>query len=191
LPSPGSEYEKGFLFVISIKITTATKELAMASQGLKQWFPQFPNSLNRAPMAGLMCAGALLLGVVLAGASTSITNENAAASPAESASNSSAAPAGEEREKSARIREGDELVEQTGKFGMSGNRVVFIAKEGQRQFIALENLSLERVANIIDGNPAPLEWIVSGKISQYRGVYYLLLSHARHKSPSQSAESKP
>lgn len=33
---------------------------------VKQWFPQLPTALERVPMAGLLCAAALLLGVVLA-----------------------------------------------------------------------------------------------------------------------------
>ena len=33
---------------------------------VKQWFPQFLTALDRAPMAGLLCAAALLFGVTLA-----------------------------------------------------------------------------------------------------------------------------
>ena len=130
-------------------------------------------------MAGLMCAGALLLGVALAGARSTVPKENGTASAAETAIK----PGSEDRDRAARMREGDELVELTGQFGMSGERIVFIPAKGQQRFIALENLPLERVAKAIDGNPAPLQWIVSGRVSEYRGSYYILLTRAQRAAP--------
>jgi hypothetical protein len=155
----------------------------MPSQWLKEWFPHLPSALDRAPMAGLMCAGALLLGVALAGARSSVPKENGTASAAEIVADSAVKPGSEDRDRAARMREGDDLVEQTGQFGMSGERIVFIPAKRQQRFIALENLPLERVAKAIDSNSAPLQWIVSGKVSEYRGSYYLLLTRAQRAAP--------
>ena len=38
----------------------------MAVNQVKQWFPQLLSALDRAPMAGLLCAAAILFGVTLA-----------------------------------------------------------------------------------------------------------------------------
>ena len=159
----------------------------MPSQGLKQWFPHLPGALDRAPMAGLMCAGALLLGVALAGARSSISNENGSASAAETA----VKPAGENPEKTTPFREGEELVGQTGQFSASGERLAFVTSDGRHRFIVLENLPLQLVAKTIDGNPAPLQWTVSGKITEYRGLNYLLLTRAQRKTQLPPTESKP
>jgi hypothetical protein len=155
----------------------------MSSQWLKQWFPHLPSALDRAPLAGLMCAGAILLGVALAGARSSNPNENGAASSTETVADSTEKPTGENQGTVARFHEDEELVEQAGKFSMSKDRVVFVTAKGQHRFIALENRSLEGVANAIDGNPASVPWwIVSGKITEYRGSYYLLLTRAQRQS---------
>jgi hypothetical protein len=60
-----------------------TKEQTMSINLVKQWFPQLPSALERAPMAGLLCAAALLLGVVLALARP-MAPPNAANTPIES-----------------------------------------------------------------------------------------------------------
>jgi hypothetical protein len=154
----------------------------MSSQWLKQWFPHLPSALDRAPMAGLMCAGALLLGVALAGARSSNPNENGAASTAETVAGSTEKPAGENQRTVARFHEDEELVEQAGQFSISNDRVVFVTVKGQHRFTALENRSLDGVVNTIDGNPASVPWIVSGKITEYHGSYYLLLTRAQRQS---------
>ena len=167
----------------------------MPSRWLKQWFPHLPSALDRAPMAGLMCAGALLLGVALAGARSSISSENGVASSAESAANAAVnaavKPTGENPEKTVRLREGVELADRAGQFRMIGDRVAFIAADSQRRFIALENLTLERVAKTIADNPAELQWIVSGNVTEYRGSNYLALTRAQLKSQLRPADLKP
>jgi hypothetical protein len=173
--------DHGLLFILPFKTTLPDEELAMPSQWLKQWFPHLPSALDRAPMASLMCAGALLLGVAIAGARSSVPSEN---------SKPAAAPAGAEREKTSRLREGDELVDRVGQFSTSGDRVVFTAAEGKDRFVALENLPLERVAKAIEGNPASLQWSVSGKVSEYRGALYLLLTRAQRQTQLQPTEPK-
>jgi hypothetical protein len=157
----------------------------MPSQGLKQWFPHLPSALDRAPMAGLMCAGALLLGVVLAGARSSNSNELGTTSA------TSIKPAAQNSANTDRFHEGDELVDQAGQFSASGDRTVFLTADGKSRLIALENVTLNRIASTIDGNSAPLQWIVSGKVTEYRGSNYLLLTRVQRKSEAATTGSKP
>ena len=163
----------------------------MPSQWLKQWFPHLPTALDRAPMAGLMCAAALLLGVALAGARSSISNENGAVSSVETAAHSTVKTTGENPEKTTRLREGAELVEQAGQFRMIGARVAFITADSQHRFVGLENLTLERVAEKIADNPAQMQWIVSGNVTEYHGENYLLLTRAQLKSQIRPTDLKP
>ncbi len=141
-------------------------------------------------MAGLMCAGALLLGVTLAGARYSNSSKDASASTAETTTNAAMKTADENSVKIAKIHEGDELVEQTGRFSTSGDRVVFIAAKSQQQYIVLENLMLQRVTNPIDGDSTPQPWIISGNVTEYCNVIYLLLTDARRDSERSARDSK-
>jgi hypothetical protein len=152
----------------------------MSSQWLKRWFPHLPGALDRAPMAGLMCAGALLLGVALAGARSTISGENGAVSP-KTPGNLAVKSVAENPERAAQFHEDAELIEQAGQFSMSGDRVTFIAAESQIRFIGLENLVLQGVAEKIAANPAQQFWTVSGKITEYRGANYLILTRAEPK----------
>lgn len=151
----------------------------MPSVGLKQWFPHLPSALDRAPMAGLMCAGALLLGVVLAGARSSNSEEQ---------NTNSAAP--KSAAATARYHEGDELVAQSGHFKRNGDQLVFCTSDDDIRLIVLQNRTLDRVANDLVGN-ASLPWTVSGKITEYRGSNYLLLTSAEHKSEGITPTAKP
>lgn len=84
-------------------------------------------------------------------------------------------------------REGTLLTDVTGYFRLSGDRAMFFAENGIR-YGGLENLNLERVANIINENPEQLQWIVSGTVSEYRGANYLLISRVTLKAkPVESA----
>jgi hypothetical protein len=150
----------------------------MPSLGLKQWFPHLPSALDRAPMAGLMCAGALLLGVALAGARSNSEEQNANSDAPKSAA------------ATARYHEGDELVEQSGRFKRNGDQLVFCTSAGDSQLVVLQNRTLDRVANDLVGN-ASLIWTVSGKITEYRGSNYLLLTRAQHKSGTAAPIAKP
>ena len=44
--------------------------------------------------------------------------------------------------------------------------------------MGLENLNLERISRAISNNPAQLEWMVSGEITEYRGANFLLVHRA-------------
>ena len=137
-------------------------------------------------MAGLMCAGALLLGVALAGARSSASSENSVVSAPPSAIKiTSDIP-----QKNTRLRENEEF-SGTGQFRMIGDRVVFLSDDNQRRFIGLENLILERVAKTIADNPAQMQWIVLGNVTEYQGSNYLLFTRAQLKSQIHPTDSKP
>jgi len=155
----------------------------MPSQWLKQWFPHLPAALDRAPMAGLMCAGALLLGVALAGARSSNPNDSGTA-----AADAAVQPGGEKPGVAPRFLDADELVEQSGTFGISGDRLTFVTANGGHRFIALENLPLEGVAYALHNHSASLEWVVSGKVTEFRGSHYLLLTRAHCKPEPMAAD---
>lgn len=77
-----------------------------------------------------------------------------------------------------RIREGTEFNDQAGYFRITGNRVTFFTADGKGRFMGLENLNLERISRAISNNPAQLEWMVSGEITEYRGANFLLVHRA-------------
>lgn len=76
-----------------------------------------------------------------------------------------------------RIREGTLLVDRPGQFLRSAGRLTFQTLDDER-FIALENLALERVAQQIQDDPEPLEWSVSGMVTEYSSANYLLVTRA-------------
>jgi hypothetical protein len=62
---------------------------------------------------------------------------------------------------------------------MDSDRIVFYPADKTPESIrVLENLALERVANAIVDPRAPNRWLVSGTITEYRGLNYLLISRA-------------
>lgn len=80
-----------------------------------------------------------------------------------------------------RLREGTQLVDQPGSFQRTSGRLVFQASDGRR-YVGLENLNLERVAQVVVDNPAQLDWFVSGTVTEYRGSNYLLIKRATLRS---------
>jgi hypothetical protein len=167
-----------------------TKEQAMSVNHLKQWFPQLLTALDRAPMAGLLCAAALLFGVTLAWT-------RSAASPNIAKGDITAGVFGQAYEskenlvaknKPDGLREGGEIINQVGSFRTSGNRLAFVSADNQRHFITLENRNLERVVQAIAENAKELEWTVSGMISEYRGANFLLINRAELKFPDRVSQ---
>lgn len=152
----------------------------MPSNWLKEWFPHLPNALDRAPMAGLMCAGALLLGVALAGARSSNSSENDLLASAKASGDYFAKPGDESVQKVVAFHS-EELVDQIGQFNLVGDRLVFVTADKKFRFVGLENLTLQNVAKALEGKSAELPWLVSGMVTEYRGSYYLLLSRAQLK----------
>jgi len=86
-----------------------------------------------------------------------------------------------------RLREGTELVDVTGHFKLTGDRATFYLADGSARFNGLENLTLERVSTVIAEDPTPMERIVTGKITEFKGNNYLLITRAilKAKSPAQ------
>ncbi len=81
-----------------------------------------------------------------------------------------------------RVREGTELVDQIGSFQVLGERVVFVAERDSQRFVALENLNLERIARTLASHPYPLQWKVSGRITEFRGNNFILVERAIGKA---------
>ena len=81
-----------------------------------------------------------------------------------------------------RLREGTELVNVPGTFKLTGDRATFYPADGSGRFGGLENQSLERVATVIGEDPSPLEWLVTGTITEYKGNNYILVTRAILKS---------
>lgn len=75
-------------------------------------------------------------------------------------------------------REGTQLREERGRFEFSGDRIAFITAETKTRFIGLENLNLQRIAQISAGSADSLEWTVSGVITEFQGTNYLLVTRA-------------
>lgn len=87
-------------------------------------------------------------------------------------------------EGSDRLREGVAL-DVEGSFKLTGDRIMFYSSADKRRFGTLENLNLERIARMVSDSPDPLQWSVSGTVTEYQGANYLLISRAVLKSKPQ------
>ncbi len=77
------------------------------------------------------------------------------------------------------IREEQRFPIWLGPFRISGDRVEFVEQEAKRSFRCLENLMLQRVYQVIGDEPNETAWIVSGRITEFRGDNYLLIELLR------------
>ncbi|HMS95000.1 MAG TPA: hypothetical protein PKA03_07240 [Tabrizicola sp.] len=100
----------------------------------------------------------------------------AAAQPVALRRNTEDRPAGD------RQREGARLTDVHGLFELTGDRVAFFPGAGRESYRLLENLALERVAQVISESRTRQEWMVSGTLTEFRGANYLLLTKAVIKS---------
>ncbi|MBN2477143.1 MAG: hypothetical protein JXB62_21220 [Pirellulales bacterium] len=139
---------------------------------------------SRARKAILLWTAAPLLGVALAASQAPEPTGDDPRLSRPTTGESAAAPAANVQ----RIREGTEIVDQTGHFQMAGDRVVFFTEDGQGGYVALENLNLERIAQAIAENPEKLQWSVTGTMTEYRGANYLFVRRAIQKSRIESTE---
>ena len=87
-----------------------------------------------------------------------------------------------------RLREGTRLVNASGYFKLTGDRITFYLDQGDRRLQVLENLSLERIGALVGETPDPLEWTVSGLVTEYGGGNYLLVQQATLKSRAAAKE---
>lgn len=159
----------------------------MVTARFARFQPPASSFSHRLPMAALTCAAALLLGVALAWAqSFGPTDTNAARTGPPENSGNATSPRADRR-----IREGTEIVDRLGSFGMTGDRVTFSTADGKGRFVVLENLGLERVVRAIADNPGRLQWAVTGTITEYRGANFLLIRHTvlRNRRPSSQENS--
>jgi len=163
---------------------TRRQEPRTTLRRLKRLEPQFVSIVSRLPVVALVCAAALLAGVALAWAQSGVTSTQNTASDG-SASN--AAPAtlpGVDH----RMREGAEIVGETGCFRVTGDRVAFFTNNGQKRFVGLENLNLQRIVRVIADNPAEMQWDITGTVTEYLGTNFLLVHRAVLRNPAQSSE---
>ena len=123
------------------------------------------STLSRIPIAGLVCAAALLLGVALAWA-------QGFRRPAAPLANT------ERPSLDGQIREGSEIADQVGYFRATGDRVTFHLQDGKQRFVVLENLNLDRIARVIAEDAGRLSWSVTGTITEFRGANFLLVRRA-------------
>jgi hypothetical protein len=76
-----------------------------------------------------------------------------------------------------RVREGTRLIEQQGAFTTAGDRFQFVAQD-QTRFVVLENLALQRIAQVLGEPTAAPVWTVTGLVTEFRGANYLLVTRA-------------
>lgn len=96
----------------------------------------------------------------------------------------------ETRKKQQRLREGAEIVDSVGGFQWVGDRLNFVTEEGEIETKVLENRMMERVVLTLETSTGDLQWSVSGRITEYRGNNYLLLTHVILKG-KRNAHHKP
>jgi hypothetical protein len=81
-----------------------------------------------------------------------------------------------------RIREGIELTNEVGEFQVAGERIRFRPRDRNVKLTVLENTALERVSRVLDETRTPPTWSVSGRITEYHGSNFLLITRAVVKS---------
>lgn len=146
-------------------------------------------------------AAAATLGVALAGhgiaddqasppAATERTGFAAPAAAGGTGSHATGSPIGANRqEKEAaeagklRLREGTELKNVVGRFRQMGDTLTFI-DEQNREIGGLPNLNLERVSRVLQTveEPESVSWSISGRVTEYSGRNFLLISRAVFRS---------
>ncbi len=89
-----------------------------------------------------------------------------------------------------RLREGTELLDVPGSFKLTGDRATFYPADGSGRLGGLENQTLERVATVIGEDPRPMEWLVTGSVTEFKGNNYILVTRAILKTKP-SAPAKP
>lgn len=89
-----------------------------------------------------------------------------------------------------RQREGLRLNEIVGTFEEVGDsQFTFTPENSKESYRILENLALERIANVAAETASGQLWIVSGQLTEFRGSNYLLISRAviRNTTPREAA----
>lgn len=91
-----------------------------------------------------------------------------------------------------RRREGSEIIDGVGRFERRGDRVAFLMGDHHAPLVALENLALERVLRVMDEDGlGPIEWRVTGTLTEFRGANYLMIRRAMVKPEAGPPAPKP
>jgi hypothetical protein len=88
-----------------------------------------------------------------------------------------------------RVREGSRLAGQLGEFRETGGRITFYPEGSSNSLLLLENLALERVS--LELEQGTRKWSVSGTITEYLGLNYLLIDRAVLKQRSAVDAAEP
>ncbi len=89
-----------------------------------------------------------------------------------------------------RLREGTVILDQSGFFREDGDGATFVADSTTAgpglEFGALPNLNLERVVRLLKSaeEASSVRWSVTGKVTEFAGRNFLLISRAVYKSAS-------
>jgi hypothetical protein len=126
---------------------------------------------------GLMFLG--LIGVVSTHLDADGSSDAAKTAPAEGVSNAAAH----------RMREGSKLAAQLGVFEEERGRFAFHPEGSTDSLLVLENLALQRISR--DLELGPRKWSVSGTVTEYMGLNYLLVERAVMKQRIASDAVKP
>jgi hypothetical protein len=77
------------------------------------------------------------------------------------------------------LEEGTKLPEILGVFGFSEHRFKFIELKGEhREFVCLENSTLERVQQASQQESSDCAWIITGSVTKFRGENFLIIDSA-------------
>jgi hypothetical protein len=76
-----------------------------------------------------------------------------------------------------RLREG-ESVDLAGRIELSGDRAIFYPQDSRVNLRVLENLALERIAEVLSESRGDRQWVITGVITEYRGANYILVTKA-------------
>jgi hypothetical protein len=77
-----------------------------------------------------------------------------------------------------RLREGANIHDRIGRFEFTGDRITFYPDDSGEPLRALENLSLERIARVLEETRGQREWSVSGTVTEYQGSNFILITRA-------------
>lgn len=88
-----------------------------------------------------------------------------------------------------RLREGTRLVDVAGTFTSGGaDSVTFTPEKGKDSYKLLQNLALERISRALEEQRGPGKWVVSGQITEFRSINFLLVTKFQWQGGETAAE---
>ena len=76
------------------------------------------------------------------------------------------------------LREGTPLVEVKGRFRRQSERFQFMEEGNNKSYTCLENLSLQRVDASQQDDDRKVIWLVSARVTEFKGENFLILEKA-------------